>query len=61
MSEPRQPLVDARESRPLKGIFLTVVGIGCITFNDAMMKLIIDDHPIGEAIFVRGLFALVPI
>ena len=26
-----------------------------------MMKLIIDDHPIGEAIFVRGLFALVPI
>jgi drug/metabolite transporter (DMT)-like permease len=61
MSERRQPLVDARESRPLKGIFLTVVGIGCITFNDAMMKLIIDDHPIGEAIFVRGLFALVPI
>jgi len=52
---------DARESRPFKGIFLTVLGIGCITFNDALMKLIVADHPIGEAIFVRGLFALVPI
>ena len=52
--------VDAREWRPLKGIALSVVGIGFITFNDAMMKLVVEQHPIGEAIFVRGLFALVP-
>ena len=52
--------VDARESRPLKGIALSVLGIGFITFNDAMMKLVVENHPIGEAIFVRGLFALVP-
>ena len=25
-----------------------------------MMKLVVEQHPIGEAIFVRGLFALVP-
>jgi len=52
--------VDAREWRPLKGIALSVLGIGFITFNDAMMKLVVEQHPIGEAIFVRGLFALVP-
>ena len=52
--------VDAREWRPIKGIALSVVGIGFITFNDAMMKLVVEEHPIGEAIFVRGLFALVP-
>ncbi|GIS89040.1 MAG: hypothetical protein CM1200mP18_17500 [Gammaproteobacteria bacterium] len=51
---------DAREWRPLKGIALSVLGIGFITFNDAMMKLVVEQHPIGEAIFVRGLFALVP-
>ena len=52
--------VDAREWRPLKGVSLSVLGIGFITFNDAMMKLVVENHPIGEAIFVRGLFALVP-
>ena len=61
MSDIQENHVDARESRPFRGIFLTVLGIGCITVNDALMKLIVTDHPIGEAIFVRGLFALVPI
>lgn len=45
----------------LKGIVLTIAGIGCITFNDAMMKLVISDVPVGQAIFVRGCFALLPI
>ena len=29
--------------------------------NDASMKWVVADHPIGEAIFVRGLFVIFPI
>lgn len=50
--------LDSREHRPVRGIILSVFGIGCITFNDAMMKLVVDDHPVGQAIFVRGVFAI---
>lgn len=49
---------DSREHRPFRGIALSVFGIGCITFNDSMMKLVVNDHPIGQAIFVRGIFVL---
>jgi drug/metabolite transporter (DMT)-like permease len=49
---------DSREHRPFRGIALSVFGIGCITFNDSMMKLVVDDHPIGQAIFIRGIFVL---
>jgi drug/metabolite transporter (DMT)-like permease len=49
---------DSREHRPFRGIALSVFGIGCITLNDSMMKLVVDDHPIGQAIFIRGIFVL---
>jgi drug/metabolite transporter (DMT)-like permease len=45
----------------VKGIILAIAGIGCITFNDAMMKLVIGDIPVAQAIFVRGCFAMLPI
>ena len=45
----------------LRGILLGIAGMGCITFNDAMMKLVISDIPVGQAIFVRGCFAMLPI
>jgi drug/metabolite transporter (DMT)-like permease len=28
--------------------------------NDAMLKWVVTDHPLGETIFVRGMFALIP-
>ena len=49
---------DSREHRHFRGIALSVFGIGCITFNDSMMKLVVNDHPIGQAIFIRGVFVL---
>ena len=49
---------NSREHRPFRGIALSVFGIGCITFNDSMMKLVVNDHPIGQAIFIRGVFVL---
>jgi drug/metabolite transporter (DMT)-like permease len=52
---------DARQDRAARGIFLTVLGIGLITVNDATMKWLTASYPMGEVIFGRGLFALVPI
>jgi S-adenosylmethionine uptake transporter len=56
MTIPTTP--DSREHRPFRGIALSVFGMGCITFNDSMMKLVVNDHPIGQAIFIRGIFVL---
>ena len=50
-----------RVDNPSLGVALTVLGSGCIVVNDAAMKWVVTDHPIGEAIFIRGLFALIPI
>lgn len=61
MKDRHDEIEDARQHRPLRGIALATIGIGCITFNDALMKLVVDEHPIGQAIFVRGIFTLVPI
>ena len=49
---------DGREHRPVRGIALSVFGIGCITLNDSMMKLVVNEYPIGQAIFIRGVFVL---
>lgn len=49
---------NSSEHRPFRGIALSVFGIGCITFNDSMMKLVVNDHPIGQAIFICGVFVL---
>ncbi len=50
-----------RRDHPTKGIALTILGTGVISLNDAAMKWVVADHPIGEAVFVRGLFAMLPI
>ena len=38
-----------------------MAGVGLITMNDAMLKWVVTDHPLGETIFVRGMFALIPV
>ena len=45
--------------RPLRGVALTIIGAGFIVCNDAAMKWVLADHPVGQAIFVRSLFVLV--
>jgi len=50
---------EERRSEPLKGIVSMIAGIGLIAINDALMKLAVTTLPVGEAIFVRGAFALV--
>ena len=46
---------------PARGVLLAVLGTGLVTVNDACMKWVVAEVPIGEAIFVRSLFALLPI
>lgn len=49
-----------RVHRPLRGVLSITAGIGLITTNDAMLKWVVAEHPLGEAIFVRGAFAMLP-
>ena len=44
----------------LRGILLTTVGCALITVNDSIMKSLTGSYPIGESIFVRGLFVFIP-
>ncbi len=47
-----------RSQSPRRGIVLMVLGIGLISINDALTKWALEALPVGEAIFIRGLFAL---
>lgn len=46
---------------PLRGVATMLGAITLLTINDAFMKWVVATLPIGEAIFIRGLFALIPI
>lgn len=50
-----------KSDRPSKGIALILLGSCLLTLNDTAMKWVVAEHPVGEAVFVRGLFALLPI
>ena len=44
-----------------KGILCMVAGGALITVNDAILKWLSDTYPVGEVMFVRGLFVSIPI
>ncbi len=50
-----------RSHHPAKAIAMTVLGTGFISINDASMKWVLAELPVGQAIFLRGLFCLLPI
>jgi len=50
-----------RSDRPLKGVFLMIAGSVLITFNDASTKIVVTDHSVSQAIFIRGIFTLLPV
>ena len=56
---PISTTADSRQHCPLRGIALSVFGIGFITVNDSIMKLVVNEYPIGQAIFIRGVFVLI--
>ena len=46
---------------PGRGIFFTVLGGALLTMNDAVLKWLPGDYPVGQSLFIRGLFVLVAI
>ena len=46
---------------PFKGIVCMVIGVGLLTLNDAVMKWLTADYPIGQIMFVRGALMIIPI
>jgi drug/metabolite transporter (DMT)-like permease len=51
----------AASSSSTKGIAFMVAGGVVLTVNDAVLKWLTADYPVGEIIFLRGAFAFVPI
>ena len=46
---------------PGRGIFFTVLGGALLTMNDAVLKWLTGDYPVGQLLFIRGLFVLAAI
>ncbi len=48
-------------SAPLRGILLMLSGGAFLTANDAVLKWLTAGYPVGQLMFVRGLFVFIPI
>lgn len=46
---------------PAKGIACAICGGALLTLNDGVMKWLTGSYPTGEILFVRGVFAFIPI
>ena len=46
---------------PGRGILFTVLGGALLTMNDAVLKWLTVDYPVGQLLFIRGLFVLLAI
>lgn len=52
---------DLHRSRPLLGVTLKIVATICLVVTGALVKLASADYPVGEIIFLRGVFGFVPL
>ncbi len=52
---------DRRINKPVTGIILMLLGSSVITFNDAATKVVVTDHAVSQALFVRSIFSLAAI
>ncbi len=48
-------------AEPLKGILCMIVGGALLTANDALLKWLTGGYPVGQIMFLRGIFVLVPL
>jgi drug/metabolite transporter (DMT)-like permease len=48
-------------SESLKGIACMIGGAAFLTLNDGVMKWMTQSYPVGEIVFIRGLFGLIPV
>lgn len=54
-------LLTAESSAPLRGIVYMVLGGALLTLNDAVVKWMTADFPVGQTLFLRGVFVFLPI
>ncbi len=47
--------------KPFRGIMFMIIGAALLTANDSLLKWLTSGYPIGQIIFQRGLFVLIPI
>ena len=50
-----------RPSAPLKGMLCLMVGGALMTASDSVLKWLTSGYPVGQIMFLRGLFGLIPI
>ena len=46
---------------PGRGITYTILGGALLTTNDAVLKWLTSDYPVGQLMFIRGLFVFLPV
>ena len=46
---------------PGRGITFTILGGALLTTNDAVLKWLTSDYPVGQLMFIRGLFVFLPV
>ncbi|MBC6439821.1 MAG: DMT family transporter [Rhodospirillales bacterium] len=51
----------ARMAPGVKGLLCMVAGCALVTFNDAILKWLTTDYPVGQIMFVRAIFVFPPI
>ena len=54
-------MVAAEPITSLRGIAYVVLAVALITLNDAVMKAMTVGYPVGEIMFMRGVFMFMPI
>lgn len=45
-------------NRPLTGISFIVLGMACLSVNDALIKFLSDDYPLHQIIFIRSVIGI---
>ena len=55
------PLFQAGHQSPLIGAVLLVTGAGLLTANDALIKLAINNHALGQVMLIRSVFSMVTV
>ena len=57
----RPATAPAGGANPLRGIAMMVASGAFLTTNDALMKWLAQDLPVGQIVFMRGFFVMVPL
>lgn len=56
-----QPPVDLHRSRSVLGITLKVMSTAVVAGGFALVKVVSDRYPLGQIVFMRGLFGMIPL